>query len=282
MSLLPIHYSSLIDLALSEDLGSGDITTLATVPEGVLARATAVARGSLVLCGGDVFAEVFRKVDPRVRFQRLAQDGARVERDAKLLVVEGEARSLLSAERVALNFLQRMSGVSTITRTFVDALPKGSTTRIVDTRKTTPGMRALERYAVRVGGGQNHRDNLSSAVLIKDNHIVAAGGIEAAVVRARKHAPHTSRIEIEVANLDEFEQALRMSCEVIMLDNFSHEDLVEAVRRGKGKAILEVSGGVKLDRIAKLAATGVDVISSGALTHSAPSADIALDMETLL
>jgi len=281
MSLLPIHYSSLIDIALSEDLGSGDITTQSTVPPGVRARATAVARSPLVLCGGDVFGEVFLRVDPKVRFLRLVPDGTRVERDAKLLVVEGEARSLLSAERVALNFLQRMSGVSTITRAFVDALPSDSTTRIVDTRKTTPGMRALERYAVRVGGGKNHRDNLSSAILIKDNHIVAAGGIEAAVNRARKSAPHTSRIEIEVANLDEFDQALRMSCEVIMLDNFSHADLLEAVRRGKGRTILEVSGGVKLDRIAQLAATGVDVISSGALTHSAPSADIALDMENL-
>jgi nicotinate-nucleotide pyrophosphorylase (carboxylating) len=182
-------------------------------------------------------------------------------------------------ERVALNFVQRMSGVATLTRAFVEALGEGSTTRIADTRKTTPGMRALERYAVRVGGGHNHRDNLSSAVLIKDNHIIAAGGIEQAVARARERAPHTSRIELEVANLAEFDLALSLGCEIIMIDNFNHADMLEAVRRGRGKAILEVSGGVKLERVRDLAACGLDVISAGALTHSAPAADIALDME---
>jgi nicotinate-nucleotide pyrophosphorylase (carboxylating) len=185
-------------------------------------------------------------------------------------------------ERVALNLTQRMSGVATLTRAFVDQLPAECPTRIVDTRKTTPGLRGLERYAVRVGGGHNHRDNLSSAVLIKDNHIVAAGGIENAVKGARQRAPHTSRIEVEVANLAEFDTALALGCEIIMIDNFSHVDMLEAAKRGRGKAILEVSGGVKLDRVRALASAGVDVISAGALTHSAPAADIALDMELVL
>jgi len=174
-----------------------------------------------------------------------------------------------------------MSGIATLTRAYVDEVPAGCHTRVVDTRKTTPGLRVLERHAVRVGGGHNHRDNLSSAVLIKDNHIVAAGGIEKAVERARQHAPHTSRIEIEVANLQELDRALALRCEIIMIDNFSVPDMLEAVRRGRGKAILEVSGGVRLERIKALAEAGVDIVSAGALTHSAPAADIALDLELL-
>ncbi|MBI5535317.1 MAG: carboxylating nicotinate-nucleotide diphosphorylase [Deltaproteobacteria bacterium] len=277
--LLAIAYTDIIERALLEDLGSGDITTEATVEAGAQAMAIAVARSPLVVCGGDVFCAVFKRLDASIQFESLVEDGQRVERGAHLWKLRGPARAILMGERVALNLTQRMSGVATLTRAFVDALPAGSPTRVVDTRKTTPGLRALERYAVRVGGGRNHRDNLSSAVLIKDNHIVAAGGIESAVKRARERAPHTSRIEIEVANLAELDTALALGCEIIMIDNFSHADMLEAVKRGKGKAILEVSGGVKLDRIRDLASAGVDVISAGALTHSAPAADIALDME---
>jgi nicotinate-nucleotide pyrophosphorylase (carboxylating) len=175
-----------------------------------------------------------------------------------------------------------MSGVATLARTYVDAIPEGSTLRITDTRKTTPGLRALERYAVRIGGAHNHRDTLGSAVLIKDNHIVAAGGIATAIARARLRAPHTTRVEVEVASVAELEQALEAGADIVMLDNFSREDLHEAVRRaatlGKAKPLLEVSGGVTLERIGELARLGVDIVSVGALTHSAPAADIALDL----
>jgi nicotinate-nucleotide pyrophosphorylase (carboxylating) len=280
--MLPrVAYESIIERALAEDLGSGDITSQATVPLGTLARAVAVARGPLVACGEQVFFAVFRKIDDQLRCEGLVHDGTAVQPGTQLWRVEGEARNLLMAERVALNFAQRMSGIATLTRAFVDQVPKGCCARVVDTRKTTPGLRALERYSVRVGGGHNHRDNLSAAILIKDNHIVAAGGIENAVRRAREYAPHTSRIEIEVASCAEFDQALAMGCEIIMLDNFAHPQLIEAIERGKGKAILEVSGGVRLERVRQLAEAGIDVISAGALTHSAPAADIALDIQVL-
>jgi nicotinate-nucleotide pyrophosphorylase (carboxylating) len=277
--LLPTAYADIIDRALHEDLGSGDITTEATVEPGARAKAFAVARSPLVVCGGEVFCTVFRRIDAAVGCEVLVQDGTRAQAGTRLWSLSGPARPILMGERVALNLAQRMSGIATLTRGFADQIPEGCSTRVVDTRKTTPGLRVLERYAVRVGGGHNHRDNLSSAVLIKDNHIVAAGGIDNAVRRARERAPHTSRIEIEVDNLAQFDVALALRCEIIMIDNFSHQDMLEAVRRGKGKAILEVSGGVRLDRIRALALAGVDVISAGALTHSAPAADIALDME---
>lgn len=268
----------LIDQALAEDLHAGDLTTEATVEPSLRASAEAVARKPLVVCGGQVFAAVFRRVDPAVEIETLVADGERVETGVVLWKAKGPARSLLMAERTALNFVQRMSGIATLARRYVDALPEGSRTRIADTRKTTPGLRLLERYAVRVGGAHNHRNDLSSAVLIKDNHIVAAGGIEAAVERARAFAPHTARIEIEVESLGDLDRALSAGADIVMLDNFPLDELREAVRRAKGKAIVEISGGVTLERIPELAATGVDVISVGALTHSAPSADIALDL----
>ncbi len=268
----------LIDQALAEDLHAGDLTTEATVEPSLRASAEAVARKPLVVCGGQVFAAVFRRVDPAVEIETLVADGERVETGVVLWKAKGPARSLLMAERTALNFVQRMSGIATLARRYVDALPEGSHTRITDTRKTTPGLRLLERYAVRVGGAHNHRNDLSSAVLIKDNHIVAAGGIEAAVERARAFAPHTARIEIEVESLGDLDRALSAGADIVMLDNFPLDELREAVRRAKGKAIVEISGGVTLERIPELAATGVDVISVGALTHSAPSADIALDL----
>ncbi|HVY48693.1 MAG TPA: carboxylating nicotinate-nucleotide diphosphorylase, partial [Minicystis sp.] len=223
------------------------------------------------------------RLDPSVAFEQLVVDGAELPTGAALWRVRGRARALLMAERTALNFTQRMSGVATAARAFVKALPAGSKTRIIDTRKTTPGLRALERYAVRVGGAHNHRDDLGSAVLIKDNHIVAAGGITTAIERARARSTHTSRIECEVASLAELEQALAARADVIMLDNFSMDDVRAAVTRvaglGAARPMLEVSGGITFERIAELAAVGVDLISIGAaLTHSAPGADIALDL----
>lgn len=271
----------LVDLALSEDLSGGDITTEATVAASDRALARAVAHSPLVVCGGDVFARVFYRVDPGVRVERRIADGERAKPDDVLWIAEGATRSLLMAERTALNFAQRMSGVATVTRRYVDAIPEGAVTRIADTRKTTPGLRFLERYAVRTGGGHNHRDNLGSAVLIKDNHIVAAGGVRAAIERARAHAPHTSRIEIEVESLEMLDEALDTGADVVMLDNFADDRVAVAVERAHGRAIVEVSGGITLERITRLAQAGVDVISVGALTHSAPAADIGLDIENL-
>ncbi|HEX7452524.1 MAG TPA: carboxylating nicotinate-nucleotide diphosphorylase [Polyangiaceae bacterium] len=271
----------LVDLALNEDLAGGDVTTEATVAVNDRAIARAVAHSPLTVCGGDVFARVFYRVDPGVRVERRVADGERAKPNDVLWIVEGATRSLLMAERTALNFAQRMSGTATMTRRFVDALPRASVTRIVDTRKTTPGLRFLERYAVRCGGGHNHRDNLGSAVLIKDNHIVAAGGVREAVERAYKNAPHSSRIEIEVESLAMLDEALDAGADVVMLDNFAENEIAIAVEHAHGRALVEVSGGITLERIAKLASAGVDVISVGALTHSAPAADIGLDIESI-
>lgn len=279
--LSAVMYADIIERALAEDLGSGDITTEATVESDTKARAIAVARGPLVVCGGEVFAAVFHRLDPNVHYAQLVADGAKEMSGAALWGLEGKARSILAGERVALNLVQRMSGIATLTRAYVEQIPKDSSARVTDTRKTIPGLRVLERYAVRVGGGHNHRDTLSSAVLIKDNHIVAAGGIENALRRVRERAPHTTRIEIEVANLRELDRALSMGCDVVLLDNFDQEDLAEALRRAKGKVVIEVSGGIQIERVAELARAGVDIISVGALTHSAPAANIALDMELL-
>jgi nicotinate-nucleotide pyrophosphorylase (carboxylating) len=271
----------IIDRALAEDMPGGDITSELTVDASTRARAVAVARSALVVCGGAVFARVFERVDAASRVAAKMAEGAPAKRGDALWVVEGNARALLAAERTALNFAQRMSGIATLARTYAAAIPKGSSAIVTDTRKTTPGLRLLERHAVRAGGGHSHRNDLSSAVLIKDNHIVAAGGIERAVDRARRNAPHTSRIEIEVQTLEELDRALDAGADVILLDNFDLTKLREAVRRAKGRAVLEASGGVTLETISEIAATGVDVISVGALTHSAPAADIALDLELL-
>lgn len=278
--LAPPLLDALIDRILDEDLSGGDLTTESCVDASAEATATAVARKPLVACGGAVFCRVFERLDPGVRCEILVAEGASLPVGAALWRVRGKARALLSGERTALNLAQRMSGVASQARRYMEALPAGAKTRIADTRKTTPGLRALERYAVRVGGAHNHRDNLGSAVMIKDNHIIAAGGIVKAIERARERAPHTSRIEVEVANLAELAQALSARADIIMLDNFSLEDVHEAVRRVRAvsSALIEVSGGITLPRIGELSAAGVDVISVGALTHSAPAADIAIDL----
>ncbi|MCC6213783.1 MAG: carboxylating nicotinate-nucleotide diphosphorylase [Polyangiaceae bacterium] len=281
--MIPQHVlDRVVDLALAEDLEGGDLTTEATVAADARGIGRVVARSALVFAGGAVLARVFYRVDPGVRVEQRIADGELAEPGAVLMVVEGATRSLLIAERTALNFVQRMSGIATLARRFVDALPAGSTTRVTDTRKTTPGLRALERYAVRAGGAHNHRNDLGAAVLIKDNHIEAAGGVRPALARARARAPHTSRLEIEVESLDMLDEALAAGADVVMLDNFAPEALDEAIARARGRAVVEVSGGVGLARIAELAGRGVDVISVGALTHSAPSADIALDLERLV
>jgi nicotinate-nucleotide pyrophosphorylase (carboxylating) len=282
MSLPLLLLDELVRRALAEDLGGGDLTTSATVPADARAVGRATAKSELVVCGTEVFARVFYAVDPGLRVERRVEDGALIEPETLLWVVEGAARSILMAERTALNFVQRMSGVATLARRFVTALPPGSTTRITDTRKTMPGLRALDRYAVRTGGAHNHRDSLGAGVLIKDNHIEAAGGIRAALERARAYAPHTLRLEIEVESLGELDQALEAGADIVMLDNFEPDEIALATSRARARgALVEVSGRVRLDQVAELARLGVDLVSVGALTHSAPAADIALDLERL-
>lgn len=270
-----------VERALAEDLSGGDVTSAACVALDERAVAKAVAHAELTVCGGNVFARSFYKVDPGVRVEEIAAEGSRAKPGDVLWLVEGAARSLLMAERTALNFAQRLSGIATLTRRFVDAVPAGCALRIADTRKTTPGLRFLERYAVRVGGGHNHRDALGSAVLIKDNHIVAAGGITAAITRARSLAPHTSRIEVEVESLEQLDEALAAGAEIVMLDNFDGSALAQAVAKTRGRAIVEVSGGLTLSRVKELGELGVEIASVGALTHSAPAADIGLDIERI-
>jgi len=266
--------------ALEEDLASGDLTTEACIDPTAQAAAHAVARTAMVVCGGAVFARVFARLDASLAVEIGAADGTRAVAGQRLWTVRGRARPILMGERVALNLVQRMCGVSSQTRTFVDAIPSGHKTRITDTRKTTPGLRALERYAVRVGGGHNHRDDLGAAVLIKDNHVAACGGVRAAIERARAGAPHTAKIECEVDSLDQLEEALAAGADIVLLDNMPTVVVREAVERTRGRAQLEASGGITLARVAELARAGVDAISVGALTHSVPAADVGLDFET--
>ena len=267
----------LVTMALEEDLGRGDVTTAATVPWATTGEAVLGARRPLVLSGLFVFREVYAQVDPTLDVIEVAADGDRLVAGAIAAHVRGRAASILQGERVALNFVQRMSGTATLARAYVDALPAESHTRIADTRKTTPGLRALERYAVRCGGAHNHREDLGAAVLIKDNHVAAAGGVTIAIRRARAHAPHTSRVECEVDTMEQLEEALAARADIVLLDNFDDATLKAAVALVAGRAIIEVSGGVTLARIAQIAAAGVDVISAGALTHSAPAVDLGLD-----
>ena len=270
-------FAAIIDTALAEDLASGDVTGRSTVAADAQARARMVAKSPLVVCGLDVAEAVFRRVEPEVGFVAHAKDGDRVERGTVIALVHGPARALLAAERTALNLLQRMTGVATLTRAYVDAA--AGRCRITDTRKTMPGLRALDRYAVRCGGGHNHRNDLGAAVLIKENHVRAAGGVTAAITRARAHAPHTMKIECEVTDHDELREALAAGADIIMLDNMDDDAVREAVKITAGRAILEVSGGVDVARVSAAAGLGIDIISVGKLTHSAPAADISLLFE---
>jgi nicotinate-nucleotide pyrophosphorylase (carboxylating) len=265
--------------ALAEDLGmGGDITTEATVPAGTRASGIIAARKAGTVAGVQLAAAAFKTIDPFVEFEVVAGDGERVEAGGIIARVKGDARALLTAERTALNFLGRLSGIATLTARYVSAIA-GTRARIVDTRKTTPGQRALEKFAVRCGGGVNHRFGLFDAVLIKDNHIVAAGGVGAALQRARAHAGHMVKVEIEVTSLDELDDALQLDPDAVLLDNMPLEMLKTAVAEVAGRVITEASGGVNLETVRAIAETGVDHISVGALTHSAPVLDIGLDFD---
>jgi len=281
LTVLDFSTSRLLDLALAEDVGGGDVTSSLTVPAGRQGRGTLLAKAPGVISGLDVAGEVFRRVDPAITFTPLVADGDPVPAMTPIATVEGPARGLLTAERVALNLLQRLSGVATATARYVAAV-RDTTVRIVDTRKTTPGLRALEKAAVRHGGGHNHRFGLTDGVLIKDNHLAAVGGadrVARAIALARQGAPHTLRIEIEVTTLDELAQALEAGADIVLLDNMDVPELRKAVAMTCGRALLEASGGVTLESVAEIAATGVDLISVGALTHSAPALDISLELD---
>lgn len=263
--------------ALAEDLGrAGDVTAQATIPADARFAAVFAARKPGVIAGLDCVRLTISALDPTADVRLLANDGDPVTAGARLAWVEGNARALLSAERTALNLLGRLSGIATLTRAYVDAVA-GTGARIVDTRKTTPGLRALEKYAVRCGGGVNHRFGLDDAILIKDNHIAACGSVAEAVRRAKAFAGHLMKVEVEVDSLDQLDDALAHGPDVVMLDNFSLDDLREAVRRTGGRAVLEASGGITLETLRGVAETGVDVISVGALTHSVGVLDIGLD-----
>ena len=270
----------LIKMALEEDLGSGDVTTLSTVPPGTQARALIKTKQECVASGMQVLGLVFRTLDPALKIDDRVADGDQLKVGDPLMLVTGNAVSILMAERVALNFVQRLCGISTLTSRFVAAV-KDFKAEIVDTRKTTPGWRSLEKYAVQVGGARNHRHGLFDGILIKDNHIRAAGSILNAINHALRLAPHGLKIEVEAANLDEVKMAARFGADIILLDNMDDALLRESVafvRDGFPAIKLEASGGIVLDNVAQVAATGVDFISVGALTHSAPAIDISLDL----
>jgi nicotinate-nucleotide pyrophosphorylase (carboxylating) len=274
--LPPAEYRELVRQALAEDIGRGDVTTAATVAPGQRATAVLLAKSACVLAGLDVFCEAFRQCDPDVEVRRLRCDGDRVEPGTVVAEVRGGAAALLTAERTALNFIQRMTGTATLARQFAESA--GGRITVLDTRKTTPLLRVLEKYAVRAGGATNHRMRLDDGVLIKDNHIRLAGGVGAAVARTRAAQPGMP-IEVEAQSLAQVDDALRAGADIVLLDNLSTPDIVEAVRRCAGRARTEISGGVTLARLPELAATGADYVSVGALTHSAPSADLSLEIE---
>jgi nicotinate-nucleotide pyrophosphorylase (carboxylating) len=277
---LPQYYvRALIEAAIQEDLGqSGDITSLAVIPQDSLAQASVVARDTGVCAGIDFVTGAFNFLNKDSRCQVHCADGDELAPGTCILDVSGPAAAILSTERVALNFLGHLSGIATETARLVAAI-SGTGARICDTRKTTPGLRMAEKYAVRAGGGVNHRFGLNDAILIKDNHIAVAGSITAALQQARRYAGHMVQIEIEVDRLDQFDEALAAKAPVIMLDNMSLDDMREAVRRNQGQAVLEASGRVSLETVREIAETGVDYISVGRITHSAPCLDVGLDID---
>jgi nicotinate-nucleotide pyrophosphorylase (carboxylating) len=267
--------------ALDEDLAWGDVTTAALFPAPIPARGIVTAHQKLVLAGMAVAREVFTAVDPKVRIIRALEDGTPAKKGQAVLTVQGDARSLLMAERVALNFLQHLSGIATVTGQFCRAV-RGSRATILDTRKTTPGLRTLQKWAVRLGGGQNHRHSLGDGILIKDNHLLLLQGrrigIAQACLLARQHAPHGLRISVEVQTLEQTREALRGEADVILLDNMTPPLVRKAVALIHGRALTEVSGGITLQNVREMAEAGADFISIGALTHSAPAADLSMDI----
>jgi nicotinate-nucleotide pyrophosphorylase (carboxylating) len=277
--LSPLEIEAVVTHALAEDLGrAGDITSIATVPEDLQGRAELVARDAGVMSGLPLVEAAFRRLSPEIAIAAHARDGATVERGATLMTIAGNARAILGAERVALNFLGHLCGIATATAAFVARISH-TKARIVCTRKTTPGLRALEKYAVRCGGGSNHRFGLDDAILIKDNHIAVAGGIEAVLRRAKKAAGHLVKIEIEVDSLDQLREVLDVGlADVVLIDNFDLESMRKAVAMVGGRLVIEASGGITLASAAAIAETGVDYLSSGALTHSVKNLDVGLDI----
>lgn len=267
--------TQIIDIALNEDVGTGDITTETTIPAEKIAYGRFIAKENMVICGLDVAELVFHKVDEKIEFKANCNDGDSIEKGFVIAEVSGNARNVLTGERTALNLMQRMTGVATRTNEAVKCV-EGTRAKITDTRKTTPGLRVLEKYAVRVGGGSNHRFNLADGILIKDNHIAVSGGIVNAVKNARAQAPHTIKIEVEVENKEQLMQALEAGADIIMLDNMTNEEMTECVKIVDGRAMVEASGNMGDKDLASVAKTGVDIISIGALTHSVKAADISL------
>ena len=272
---MKLNADDLILLALKEDITSEDITTNSVMKEYRMGEVELICKQDGVIAGLDVFKRVFELLDEKTEISFTCADGDEVKKGQKLGYVRGDIRVLLSGERTALNFLQRMSGIATYTRTIANML-KGTNTKLLDTRKTTPGLRLFEKYAVKVGGGYNHRFNLSDGILLKDNHIGAAGGVKEAVLMAKEYAPFVRKIEIEVEDLDMLKEALEAGADIIMLDNMSIDDMKTAVELCRGKAETECSGNVTKENVAKLTCIGVNYISSGALTHSAPILDLSL------
>lgn len=270
--VITAQIENLISSALEEDIGAGDLTTLSTVPPEAQGKGLFRAKRDCIVAGLFLLQKIFSFLDERVRVHCLCQDGDRIAKGSVVAEAEGAVRALLMGERTALNFLQRLSGTATLTRRYVDAV-KGLPCKVIDTRKTTPGLRTLEKYAVRMGGGTNHRLGLYDAALVKDNHIVAAGSIDQAVKNIRRHAPFMARVEVECADLKQVQAALDAGADVIMLDNMGTKEMAEAVRLINKRAWVEASGGITLERLREVAEAGVDFISVGALTHSAPAVD---------
>ena len=272
-----LYLDDIIKRALEEDIGYRDLTTDSIISREHRSRAVIIAKQEGIIAGLEVARRTFHLLDPAIDFQKAVEDGERVEPREVVARLEGCTRAILQGERVALNFLQRMSGIATYTRSLCELI-QGTKADLVDTRKTTPGLRVLEKYAVRVGGGKNHRFGLFDGVIIKDNHIVAAGSITAAVKAVRDKIPHTVRVEVEVQNLEMLEEALEAGADIVMLDNMDIETMRQAVERASNRVLLEASGGINENNIRAVALTGVNFISVGALTHSAPSLDISLDL----
>lgn len=271
------NIKTFISNALREDIGPGDLTTEALIQPDIEGKAELIAKEPLILAGIEMAREVFHQVNQDINFLGRHTDGEDLSSSTVIATISGPLRSLLTAERVALNLLQRLSGIATLTRQYVNGI-EGTKARIVDTRKTTPGLRALEKYAVRIGGGKNHRFGLFDGILIKDNHIAAVGSLTEAVKRAREKVPHTLKIEVETENLDQVREAISAGAEIIMLDNMDIETMKEAVKLINGKALIEASGGINLNNVRQVAETGVDLISVGAITHSARSMDISMEI----
>ncbi len=276
-SVNELMLKKIIDTALEEDIGPGDVTTLALVDPSLKGKAKVWAKEQLVLAGTDVFKGVFLRLDPEATIKFHWKEGEQIPGGKEICDIKGKMRAILTGERTALNFLQHLSGIATLTRRYVEKIG-GYKVRVIDTRKTTPGLRFLEKHAVRLGGGFNHRQGLYDGALIKDNHIAVFGSISESVKTARENTPHTLKIQVEVNNVKEMEEAVQAGADAVLLDNMGIKDIMEAVSLNKGRVPLEVSGGVDLESIGEIAGTGVDLISVGALTHSARSVDISLEV----